>query len=82
MGVLCRAVMCAVQDQMGDAVLQAVGAIPDGVLLFMPSYTLMTNLVNRWKVSSSVTVAAGSGSGSVRSWSTAGRSVVVVPCCT
>lgn len=40
-----------VQDALGRAVAGAVGAIPDGVLLFLPSYSLMDKLVARWKVS-------------------------------
>lgn len=42
----------AYQDSLGAAVTAACQVIPDGVLLFLPSYGLMEKLVNRWKVCS------------------------------
>ena len=39
----------AFQDELGRAVLAACGAIPDGVLLFLPSYKLMDGLSRRWQ---------------------------------
>jgi len=38
------------QDSIGLAVLETCQVIPDGVLCFMPSYSLMDKLVLRWKV--------------------------------
>ena len=40
----------AFQDALGAVVLQACGAIPQGVLAFFPSYSLMDRLLARWKV--------------------------------
>ena len=40
----------AYQDSIGQAVLQCCRVIPDGVLLFLPSYSLMERLETRWKV--------------------------------
>ena len=40
----------AYQDSIGQAVLQCCRVIPDGVLLFLPSYSLMERLEARWKV--------------------------------
>ncbi len=42
--------MLEFQDAMGVAVLECCRNIPDGVLLFMPSYSLMDKLSRRWKV--------------------------------
>jgi Fanconi anemia group J protein len=39
------------QDSIGQAILETCRVIPDGVLCFMPSYSLMDRLVLRWKVS-------------------------------
>ena len=36
---------------MGQAVLECCRAIPDGVLLFCPSYGMIENLTKRWQVS-------------------------------
>jgi Rad3-related DNA helicase len=40
----------AFQDDVGQAVLQCCRAIPDGVLLFMPSYAMLDKMGSRWKV--------------------------------
>lgn len=40
----------AYQDEVGAAVLGIVRAIPDGVLLFMPSYSMLERLSQRWQV--------------------------------
>ncbi|GFR48654.1 hypothetical protein Agub_g10608, partial [Astrephomene gubernaculifera] len=37
------------QDDAGEAVLRYCQVIPDGVLLFMPSYGLLDKLMTRWK---------------------------------
>ncbi|KXZ49955.1 hypothetical protein GPECTOR_18g113 [Gonium pectorale] len=37
------------QDDSGEAVLRYCQVIPDGVLLFLPSYSLMDRLMTRWK---------------------------------
>jgi Fanconi anemia group J protein len=39
------------QDSLGNSVLSVLGVVPDGVLLFLPSYSLMDKLMTRWKVS-------------------------------
>lgn len=39
-------------DGVGRVVLDSAAAIPDGLLVFMPSYTLMEKLLQRWKVGS------------------------------
>lgn len=38
------------QDAVGNVVLEAAGAIPNGLLVFMPSYSLLDRLLTRWKV--------------------------------
>ena len=38
------------QDSLGNGVLSVLGVVPDGVLLFLPSYSLMDKLMTRWKV--------------------------------
>jgi Rad3-related DNA helicase len=40
----------AFQDAIGNTVLQACRTIPDGLLLFLPSYSLLDKLCLRWKV--------------------------------
>lgn len=42
------------KDRLGDAVLELCRVIPDGVLLFITSYSLMEALVQRWQVSNIV----------------------------
>ena len=37
------------QDGVGDALLQLARVVPDGMLVFMPSYGMMDKLVKRWK---------------------------------
>ncbi len=39
------------QDSLGALVLGVAGTVPDGVLLFLSSYSLMDKLRERWKVS-------------------------------
>lgn len=38
------------QDSLGQLALAVAGTVPDGVLLFLPSYSLMDKLRERWKV--------------------------------
>lgn len=40
----------AYQDGVGASVLALVGIVPDGVLLFFPSYSLLERLTQRWQV--------------------------------
>ncbi len=47
------------QDNVGQAVLHCCRAIPDGVLLFMPSYSMLDKLAGRWKVRACVEEAGG-----------------------
>ena len=35
---------------MGQALLQTCQVVPDGVLVFMPSYSLLDRLMQRWQV--------------------------------
>jgi Fanconi anemia group J protein len=37
------------QDQVGEAILQIASKIPDGLIAFMSSYSLMEKLESRWK---------------------------------
>ncbi|KAL4419625.1 hypothetical protein ABPG77_008566 [Micractinium sp. CCAP 211/92] len=39
----------AFQDAVGRVVLEAAACIPDGLLVFMPSYSLLDRLMARWK---------------------------------
>ena len=47
----CCSPLPPLQDTMGQAVLECCRAIPDGVLLFCPSYGMIENLTKRWQVS-------------------------------
>lgn len=38
------------QDSLGQLVLATAGTVPDGLLLFLPSYALMDKLYKRWQV--------------------------------
>lgn len=38
------------QDSLGQLVLGVAHTVPDGVLLFLPSYALMEKLTKRWQV--------------------------------
>jgi Fanconi anemia group J protein len=38
------------QDSLGRLTLEVAQSVPDGVLLFLPSYSLMDKLRERWKV--------------------------------
>jgi Fanconi anemia group J protein len=38
------------QDSLGQLVLGVCNTVPDGVLLFLPSYALMEKLTKRWQV--------------------------------
>ena len=40
----------AFQDGVGRVVAEAAAAIPDGLLVFLPSYSLLDKLLARWKV--------------------------------
>ena len=40
------------QDAIGEAILEACKAVPDGVLCFLPSYSLLDRLSQRWQASS------------------------------
>lgn len=37
-------------DRIGDAILEWIGAVPDGVLVFMPSFRVLNLLIDRWMV--------------------------------
>lgn len=49
-GVFRNASTEAYQDAVGAAVLGLIRLIPDGVLLFVPSYSLLERLTDRWQV--------------------------------
>ena len=38
------------QDAIGEAILAACKVVPDGLLCFMPSYSLLDRLSQRWQV--------------------------------
>lgn len=38
------------QDRLGETLVQWCQVVPDGVLAFFPSYSLMAKLIERWKV--------------------------------
>ena len=38
------------QDSLGQLVLSVAATVPDGMLLFLPSYALMDKLSKRWQV--------------------------------
>lgn len=38
------------QDSLGQLVLAVASTVPDGMLLFLPSYALMEKLSKRWQV--------------------------------
>ena len=40
----------AFQDALGRLLVESAGTIPDGLLVFLPSYTLLDKLLARWKV--------------------------------
>lgn len=42
-----------VQDSIGQTLLQACAVIDDGLLVFLPSYSLLDRLVKRWQVGGS-----------------------------
>ena len=37
------------QDGVGEALLEIARAVPDGMLVFMPSYGMLEKLTKRWK---------------------------------
>jgi fanconi anemia group J protein len=39
----------AFQDGVGAAITSLASVVPDGMLLFMPSYSMMDRLIKRWK---------------------------------
>lgn len=39
---------------MGAVVVEAAATIPDGLLVFLPSYVLLDKLIARWKVKGGV----------------------------
>jgi Fanconi anemia group J protein len=40
----------APQDKVGDSLVQLCDVVPQGVLVFVTSYTLLDRMVVRWKV--------------------------------
>lgn len=40
----------AFQDSVGKSVVEVCRVVPDGVLMFLPSYSMLDRLVTRWKV--------------------------------
>ncbi|KAL7751355.1 hypothetical protein RI367_003215 [Sorochytrium milnesiophthora] len=42
----------AFQDAVGEAILRIVSTVPHGCLCFIPSYSMLDKLVERWKVTS------------------------------
>lgn len=62
------------QDRLGAAVLAMAGAVPDGMLVFLPSYSMLDALTMRWQARHSPTglilptnqLLAGRGAGDDR----------------
>lgn len=42
------------QDSVGAAIAAIAGVVPDGLLVFLPSYVMLERLMERWKVPCSV----------------------------
>ena len=40
----------AFQDSVGQSVVAVCKVVPDGVLMFLPSYSMLDRLMTRWKV--------------------------------
>ena len=40
----------AFQDSMGQSVVEVCKVVPHGVLMFLPSYSMLDKLITRWKV--------------------------------
>ena len=40
----------AFQDSVGRSVVDVCKIVPDGVLMFLPSYSMLDRLMTRWKV--------------------------------
>lgn len=40
----------AFQDSVGSSVVAVCKVVPDGVLMFLPSYSMLDRLMTRWKV--------------------------------
>ena len=38
------------QDSMGQSVVEVCKVVPHGVLMFLPSYTMLDRLIARWQV--------------------------------
>ena len=55
--ITCKGKFCPkqspVQDAVGQVLLSICQAVPDGVLVFFPSYSLLDRLTQQWKVKSS-----------------------------
>lgn len=49
----------AFQDSVGRLLLESAGTIPDGLLVFMPSYAMLDRLMARWKARQSQRQLAG-----------------------
>lgn len=45
------------QDSMGNSIVEVCKIVPHGVLMFLPSYSMLDKLTARWKVSKAAHVA-------------------------
>lgn len=46
----------AFQDSVGMSVVEVCKVVPDGVLMFLPSYSMLDRLMTRWKVNACIAV--------------------------
>lgn len=46
------------QDNVGETLVQLAGVVPDGMLVFMPSYVLLNKLRKRWQATGAQDVGA------------------------
>lgn len=50
-----RLLQVAFQDSLGGSVSAIASVVPDGLLVFFPSYSLMDRLFERWQVNALIT---------------------------
>lgn len=55
------AATAAFQDGVGQALLRVAATVPDGVLVFLPSYGMLDKLVARWTVRRAVELGNPTG---------------------
>ena len=58
----------AFQDSVGHSVVEVCKVVPDGVLMFLPSYSMLDRLMTRWKVGDVAKQGLMSSSGTKTEW--------------